>query len=211
MARNRHAARDVAHRGAHRGAHHGGISQSSRRVLTCLLVVMQLGQGAVFAQARPPRDAEAHVIRGVAATRAPFAFDFGLRPLSEASSVDAELGRPTVFRDALALATQSSPAASRGTWVGRHPILLGTVIGASTGLVWQSAACSGSSCKPGVAALVGAGAGAYGGLIASAIGKAAKKQPVSRGTKIGIAAGAVSAVVGAFLACYGAGGCGGVS
>jgi hypothetical protein len=43
------------------------------------------------------------------------------------------------------------------------------------------------------------------------IGKASKKEPVGRRKKAGIAAGAIGAVVGAFLACYGAGGCGGVS
>jgi hypothetical protein len=63
----------------------------------------------------------------------------------------------------------------------------------------------------GVAGLVGAGSGAYGGLIVSAIQKAKRKQPVGKGMKFGIAAGAIAGVAGTFLACYGAGGCGGVS
>jgi hypothetical protein len=186
----------------------GGIKQSSRRVVTGVLVVMQLGQGAVFAQHAPTRGDEREAL--VSVPRDPFAVDFGARALSDRADAAAALRRPAVFRDALARATQPSTS-SRGNWASRHPILLGTAIGASGALVWQAASCKGSSCKPGTAALVGAGAGAYGGLIASAIGKAAKKEPVSRGTKIGIAAGAIGAVVGVLLACYGAGGCGGVS
>ena len=60
-------------------------------------------------------------------------------------------------------------------------------------------------------ALVGAGAGAWGGLVAGAIHKARAQEKVGVGTKIGIAVGAVGMVVLPLLACYGAGGCGGVS
>jgi hypothetical protein len=59
--------------------------------------------------------------------------------------------------------------------------------------------------------LVGAGAGAWGGLVASALHKARAGEKVGVGTKIGIAAGAVGIIVLPLLACYGAGGCGGVS
>jgi hypothetical protein len=93
----------------------------------------------------------------------------------------------------------------------RHPVILGTLIGAAGGAVWQASACGSISCNVGTAGLVGAGVGAYSGLVASAIQKARAKQPVSRSLKIGIAAGAIGAVGGAWLACYAAGGCGGVS
>jgi hypothetical protein len=110
--------------------------------------------------------------------------------------------------DSVAQRSSSSP---RGGWVARHPVLLGTLIGAGVGSVWQAGTCRGSSCNVGIAGLVGAGSGAYAGLIVSATQKARRQQPVDRRTKIGIAAGAVGAAAGAFLACYGAGGCGGVS
>jgi len=109
------------------------------------------------------------------------------------------------------LAQRSAPSSPRGGWAARHPVLLGTLIGAGVGSVWQASACRGSSCNVGIAGLVGAGSGAYGGLVVSAIQKARRQQPVDRGTKIGLAMGAVGAAAGAFLACYGAGGCGGVS
>jgi hypothetical protein len=107
--------------------------------------------------------------------------------------------------------TSQATAPSQGRWSSRHPVLLGTLIGAGSGMLWQAASCRGPSCKVGVAGLVGAGAGAYTGLVVSAIHEAKQKQPVGKKTKIGIAAGAIGAAVGAFLACYGAGGCGGVS
>jgi hypothetical protein len=113
---------------------------------------------------------------------------------------------------AAAQSPPSRPAASSSErWITRHPIVTGTLIGAGTGLIWQGALCSGPSCKPGTAALVGAGAGAYGGLIASAIHKARLKQPVGRKTKLGLVAGAIGAIAGSVLVCYGAGGCGGAS
>jgi hypothetical protein len=59
--------------------------------------------------------------------------------------------------------------------------------------------------------LAGAGVGAWGGLIADAIHKARAKEKVGIGQKIGIAAGAVAVIALPLLACYGAGGCGGVS
>ena len=106
---------------------------------------------------------------------------------------------------------QRPAPSSRGGWAARHPVLLGALIGAGVGSVWQAGACRGSSCNVGIAGFVGAGSGAYGGLVVSAIQKARAQQPVERRTKIGLAVGAVGAAAGAFLACYGAGGCGGVS
>jgi hypothetical protein len=116
------------------------------------------------------------------------------------------------IHDAVARLTASPiTAVQQARHPARNPVLLGTLIGAAGGAVWQASACGGISCNVGTAGLVGAGVGAYGGLVASAIQKARAKQPVSRGMKIGIAAGAIGAVGGAWLACYAAGGCGGAS
>jgi hypothetical protein len=97
------------------------------------------------------------------------------------------------------------------SWVVRHPVITGTLIGAGGGAVLsRSRAFGGANHDPRVM-LIGAGAGAWGGLVASAIHKARAREKVSVGTKIGIAAGAVGIIVLPLLACYGAGGCGGVS
>jgi hypothetical protein len=63
--------------------------------------------------------------------------------------------------------SQPAPARPRGHWAGRHPVLLGTMIGAGSVGGWEPINCGGQSCHVGTAALVGAGAGAYGGVIAS--------------------------------------------
>jgi hypothetical protein len=109
------------------------------------------------------------------------------------------------------LTSSPTPAPAQRRGPGRHPVLLGTLIGAAGGAVWQASRCGGVSCNIGTAGLVGAGVGAYSGLIVSAVQKARAKEPVSRGAKIGLVAGAVAATVGVVLACYGAGGCGGAS
>jgi hypothetical protein len=119
--------------------------------------------------------------------------------------------RTPIFHAASFLPAPAPAPPPRQNWVSRHPVLLGTAIGAGTGVVWQTAGCRGASCKPGTAALVGAGVGAYTGLVISAIQKAHQKEPVGRGTKIGLIGGAVGGAFAIFLACYGAGGCGGVS
>jgi len=107
-----------------------------------------------------------------------------------------------------ALAPQSPP---RPGWAGRHPVILGTLIGAGGGAVLsRTSAVGGANHDPRVA-FVGAGAGAWGGLVASAVKKARAGEKVGLGAKIGIAAGAIGIVVLPLLACYGAGGCGGVS
>jgi hypothetical protein len=114
--------------------------------------------------------------------------------------------------DSIARLTQGPLATAPGrSSVGRHPVLLGAGIGAAGAAVWQASACKGSSCNVGTAALVGAGAGAYTGLVVSAWQSARAGRPVSRRAKIGLAVGAIGAVAGGWLACYGAGGCGGVS
>jgi hypothetical protein len=105
-----------------------------------------------------------------------------------------------------ALTPQAQP-----NWVVRHPVITGTMIGAGAGAVLsRTQAVGGYNHDPRVM-LVGAGAGAWGGLVAGAIHKARAKEKVGVGTKIGIAVGAVGMIVLPWLACYGAGGCGGVS
>jgi hypothetical protein len=118
----------------------------------------------------------------------------------------------TPIADSIARLAQSPAASSpRQSPLGRHPILLGTAIGAAGAAVWQASACGGSSCNTGTAALVGAGVGAYTGLVVSAVQSARAGRPVSRRVKVGLAVGALGAVAGGWLACYGAGGCGGSS
>ncbi len=97
------------------------------------------------------------------------------------------------------------------SWTVRHPVIVGTLIGTGVGAALsRSEAIGGSNHDPKVA-LLGAGVGAWGGLIASAVHKARTNEKVGVGTKIGIVAGAIGLVVVPLLACYGAGGCGGVS
>jgi hypothetical protein len=131
----------------------------------------------------------------------------------------ADAGRPVLAaaqREAARLAEDAGPGSQaagggRSAWFARHPVLTGTVVGAGAGLALaQVEAIGGRHHDPGVA-LVGAGAGAWGGLIASAVQSARAGRPVRRGTKVGIIAGAVAAGVLPVLACYGAGGCGGSS
>jgi len=96
-------------------------------------------------------------------------------------------------------------------WIVRHPVITGTMIGAGAGAVLSRTQPVGGYNHDPRVVLVGAGAGAWGGLVAGAIQKARAKEKVGVGTKIGIAVGAVGMVVLPLLACYGAGGCGGVS
>ena len=121
---------------------------------------------------------------------------------------------PPAIRSETILDNSRQPQASRASsrqesWAGKHPVLLGTLIGAGTGLVVESQGC-GSTCYGLIAAPI-AGAGAYGGLVASAIQKARAKEPISKSMKAGIFGGAIGAVLGSFLFCYGMGGCGGYS
>ena len=97
------------------------------------------------------------------------------------------------------------------SWIARHPVIVGTLAGTGAGLALSQAdAIGGLNHDPRVA-LIGAGAGAWGGLIASAVQQVRAKEKVGVGTKIGIVAGAVGLIVLPVLACYGAGGCGGSS
>ncbi len=102
-------------------------------------------------------------------------------------------------------------AQQRSSWVGRHPVITGTLIGAAGGEALSRTRTAGGGNHDPRVMLIGAGAGAWGGLVASAVHKARAKEKISVGEKLGIAAGAIGIVVLPWLACYGAGGCGGVS
>ena len=106
---------------------------------------------------------------------------------------------------------QQSTAKAHANWFARHPVVVGTLIGAGTGAALSSVDAIGGANHDPAVILIGAGAGAWGGLVASAVQKSRAKQRVGRGTKIGIFAGAVALVVVPVVACYGAGGCGGSS
>ena len=103
------------------------------------------------------------------------------------------------------------PARQTPAWIVRHPVFTGTIAGAGAGLALSHVdAIGGASHDPRVA-LIGAGAGAWGGLIASAVHKSRNGEKVGAGTKIGLVTGAVVLIALPVLACYGAGGCGGSS
>ncbi len=97
------------------------------------------------------------------------------------------------------------------SWVVRHPVITGTLIGVGAGAALSRTRAAGGANHDPRVALIGAGAGAWSGLVAGAVHKARAREKVGVGTKIGIAAGAIGIVVLPLLACYGAGGCGGVS
>ena len=87
--------------------------------------------------------------------------------------------------------------AEHESWPVRHPVLLGALIGVPIGLTLQ-AGCGGD-CFILTGATVGAGA--YGGLIASAVHKARKRQPISPSMRAGLVAGTVASVlVASFIA-----------
>ena len=124
--------------------------------------------------------------------------------------------RAAVHREAGRLAqstaaSQPSAAKANPSWIARHPVIVGTLIGAGTGAVLSRVDAIGGANHDPTVALVGAAAGAWGGLVASAVQKSRAKKRVTRGTKIGIVAGAIGLVVMPIVACYGAGGCGGSS
>ena len=116
-------------------------------------------------------------------------------------------------RDAGARLAETSSASTQSlnrqpNWVVRHPVLAGTIIGSAGGAVLSRFEAVGGVGRDPRVMLIGAGAGAGAGLVASAVQKSRAGKKVSTGTKLGIAAGAVSLVVLPALACYGAGGCG---
>jgi hypothetical protein len=123
-------------------------------------------------------------------------------------SPDHEPLLAAIRRAGKTLGQSSGPVPEEPGWIVRHPVIAGTLIGTGGGLALSRVdAIGGVNHDPRVA-LIGAGAGAWGGLVASAVHKARAKEKVGVGTKIGLAAGAVSLIVLPVLACYGAGGCG---
>jgi hypothetical protein len=119
--------------------------------------------------------------------------------------------RETVRRAYRESVESQAAVAQRSGWAVRHPIVVGMLAGTAAGAALSRVdAIGGHNHDPRVA-LLGTAVGAYGGLIASAVHKAHTGEKVGVGTKIGIAVGAVAAVVLPLLACYGAGGCGGTS
>jgi len=113
-----------------------------------------------------------------------------------------------VAREGLRLALAAPQTASRASWPGRHPILLGTMIGAGTGLALSRTQMFGGYDRDPRLALAGAGVGAWAGLAVSAIQDRRAGRKVSPGRKIGILAGAAAIVVVPLITCYAAGGCG---
>ena len=87
-------------------------------------------------------------------------------------------------------------------WVSRHLVLVGTLAGTAGGGV---VAINVGRGEPAII-LGGAAAGAYGGLIASAIHNARRDRPVGRRTKMGIALGAIGIGVAALVVASGLGG-----
>lgn len=90
----------------------------------------------------------------------------------------------------------AAPARERENWAVRHPVLLGTLIGVGAGFAIQAATCGddwndGVWCWAGTAAM--AGAGAYGGVVASAMHESRRGQPVSRRTKTALMVGGMAA------------------
>jgi hypothetical protein len=188
--------------------------QDARRALAIGTVVAIAGGHSVLAQAGLSAAPMANA--AVAATGVHAVEGSPLRSAVRRDAIEIAHGRLTLdvaggtaSRDRRE--GQATGSAQQRNWISRHPVLTGTMIGTGGTLAWQGVACRGRSCNFGRAALFGAGVGAYGGLIGSAIQKARAKEPVGLGTKIGLVAGAAGALFGGLFACYAVGGCGGVS
>lgn len=92
----------------------------------------------------------------------------------------------------------SQPVAARG-WIARHPVQGGFWIGAAAGAVVGSVSCANAPefaglCMAGGLA-AGGGAGAYGGLVASAVSDRRHGRPLSMKTKGGLVAGTAGLLV----------------
>jgi hypothetical protein len=173
-------------------------TRSTRHQVIALLATSFIASGSVaFAQSAMPLG----VIEGPSALAEPV--------------VKAPI-HAAVLRDAPLLAQSSPngpqvPNAPQRRWVARHPVILGTLIGTAGGAVLSRAETVGGMNRDPRVVLLGTGIGAWSGLVASAVQKAHAKEKVGIGAKIVIVAGAVGLIVLPVLACYGAGGCGGVS
>lgn len=165
----------------------------TRTHLVAAIVLLGLGQAATASARQIPPAAgitEAHAATGAAEG-----------PL-----------RAAVRREPVRMAqgpVQTAP--QQAGWIARHPVAVGALIGTGVGAALSRVEAIGGADRDPRVTLIGTGVGAWSGLIASAVQKRRAGQKVGPGTKIGIAAGAVAAVVVPILACYGAGGCGGSS
>jgi hypothetical protein len=99
-------------------------------------------------------------------------------------------------------ASGSAQTSDREPWVFRHLVLVGTLVGVGAGGVIAANVQHG---EPAIV-LGGAVGGAYAGLIASAVHKARRGEPVGRKTKFGIVAGAIGAGAASLLLVKGLGG-----
>lgn len=141
----------------------------------------------------------------------------GVRPhqrgAATARNVDAPSLRAAARREAIRLADAVPQPATppQSGWIGRHPVIVGALIGTGAGAALSQVDAIGGKSHDRRVAVLGAGVGAWGGLIASAVRRVRAGDKVGAGTKVGIIAGAAALVALPVLACYGAGGCGGTS
>lgn len=151
-----------------------------------------LSERAAFAQ-----DSASPVTLNAVQTEAASAVEFPLHA--------AVLREGARFAQRLASSPEATATRQR-PWIARHPVIAGALIGTAGGAVLaQTRTVGGVNHDPRVA-LLGTAIGAWSGVVASAVSKARAHEPVSIGTKIAIAAGAVSLVVLPLVASYAAGG-----
>ncbi len=154
--------------------------------------------------------AAALLVGGSVASAQPVSFNREVASATE-TPLRTAINRKTDWLAYRGSADPQTVTKSGSNWFARHPVVTGTSIGTGAGLALsQVDAIGGVNHDPRVA-LIGAAAGAWGGLIASASQTARAGRKVGVGTKIGIALGAASLTVLPVVACYGAGGCGGSS
>ena len=82
----------------------------------------------------------------------------------------------------------TAPVAGQESWPVRHPVLMGTAIGAPMGLAIQASQCMDCWFLTGAMA----GAGAYGGLVASAIHTVRQGRPMPH--KVALVTGGIAAI-----------------
>ena len=103
--------------------------------------------------------------------------------------------------------TQGSVAAPQTAkpenWISRHLVVVGTLVGAGAGTVMAANVERGF--QPAIA-LAGALGGGYGGLVATAIHKAKRNEPVPNKIKFGIVAGAIGVGAASLITLRGLGG-----
>jgi hypothetical protein len=170
-----------------------------RKMLTSLLMVCVFSQPLALAAEATRETNEVSVGRYAPAPS---------QKLTLSASIEREAMLFAQSLSKTAVPQSQAPASEDRGWIRRHPVLFGTLIGAGAGLVFEQTNCGLSSCH-GLVTGAFAAVGAYGGLVASAMHKVHLGQPVGKKMKMGLIIGAVAgAGVGAFMVCYGSGGCG---